>query len=257
MTLTSENYYSPEANREYFSVSQYKAFCRCEAAALAELRGEWAPEQTDALLIGSYVDAYFSGLGEFRRFVTEHPEIQRKDGKLLAKFEHANRMIERVEEDPVLMDYLTGEKQAIVTGELWGTDWKGKIDVLAPDRIVDLKTIRDFNDVYEDGYGRRSWIEYWGYDLQGAIYQELVRQTFGSVLPFYIAAVTKEKEPDIALIEIPQHIMDTARDVAASRIDRLLLVKMGIEQPKRCGKCDYCKRTKRIEGPVVYELREA
>lgn len=36
MELTKDNYFSPEANAAYMSASQYKAFCRCEAAALAE-----------------------------------------------------------------------------------------------------------------------------------------------------------------------------------------------------------------------------
>lgn len=257
MKLTSENYYSPEADRQYFSASQFKSFLRCEAETLAEIRGEYTPKPSEDLLIGGYVDAYFTSATEFERFQDDHPEIFRKDGNLLAKFEHANKMIERVEADPVMMEYLSGEKQVIVTGEIFGMDWKGKIDVLAPDRIVDLKTTKDFTDVYEEGFGRRSWIEYWNIDLQGAIYQELVRQMTGERLPFYIAAVTKEKEPDIALIEIPQNILDTAMSVAGAKIDRLIRVKYGAEPPRRCGKCDYCKRTKRIEKPVLFEIREA
>ena len=41
MTLTNENYYSNETNREYMSVSQYKQFQKCEAAAMAQIKGEW------------------------------------------------------------------------------------------------------------------------------------------------------------------------------------------------------------------------
>ena len=45
--LTSENYYSQEANKEYLSVSQYKQFVGtygrrgCEFTALEELNGRW------------------------------------------------------------------------------------------------------------------------------------------------------------------------------------------------------------------------
>ena len=35
MKLTSENYYGQEANEQYFSVSQYKDFAKCEAMALS------------------------------------------------------------------------------------------------------------------------------------------------------------------------------------------------------------------------------
>ena len=41
MTLANENYYSNETNREYMSVSQYKQFQKCEAAAMAQIKGEW------------------------------------------------------------------------------------------------------------------------------------------------------------------------------------------------------------------------
>ena len=40
MKLTNQNYYSQEANKTYMSVSQLKSFMKCEAAAMAELRGD-------------------------------------------------------------------------------------------------------------------------------------------------------------------------------------------------------------------------
>ena len=56
--LNSSNYYSLEANKHYWSVSLFKQFDKCEAAGFASVRGVYEREQTDALLIGSYVDAY-------------------------------------------------------------------------------------------------------------------------------------------------------------------------------------------------------
>ena len=54
--LTSENYFSPENELFYMGSSQFKNFQKCEASALAELRGEYEREITDVLLVGSYVD---------------------------------------------------------------------------------------------------------------------------------------------------------------------------------------------------------
>ena len=71
--VTAENYFSPEMNMAYMGATQFKAFDRCEAAALAELRGEYAPAASMAMLIGSYVDAYFSG--ELPVFQAQHPGI--------------------------------------------------------------------------------------------------------------------------------------------------------------------------------------
>lgn len=41
--VTAENYYSPEMNMAYMGSTQFKAFEKCEAAALAELKGEYHP----------------------------------------------------------------------------------------------------------------------------------------------------------------------------------------------------------------------
>ena len=50
--VTPENYYDPEIQMAYMGATQYKAFQKCEAAALAELRGEYAQKSTQALLVG-------------------------------------------------------------------------------------------------------------------------------------------------------------------------------------------------------------
>jgi hypothetical protein len=181
-----------------------------------------------------------------------------KKGTLYAKYEQANKIINAVERLPLMMEYLEGEKQVIRTGNLFGVDWKIKMDVFRDgERIVDLKCVKDFNDIYDPGYGYRSWIEYWGYDIQGAVYQRLVEENTGKTLPFYIVAVTKEKVPDMKVIQIPQHILDTALKVVEAKIDRFDLIKQGEIEPRRCEKCDYCRSTKVLKVPEIYEIKEA
>ena len=253
MKLTSGNYYTPEANREYWSVSLFKAFDRCEAAGLASVRGQYEREETDALLIGSYVDAYFTG--DLDEFVGRHADIMfKKNGELYAKYEHANDIINTVECQPLMMDFLQGEHQKIFTADLFGVPWKIKTDVYKwADKIVDLKCVKDFKPIYKDGAGYVSWIEYWGYDIQGAVYQKVIEQATGERLPFYIVAVTKEKVPDVDVIQIPQHILDTALKIVEAKIDRFDLVKTGEIPPERCGQCEWCKQTKILTVPSVYE----
>lgn len=258
MTLTSSNYFSIEANRKYWSVSQFKSFDICEACGRAESFGDYEREETDALLIGSYVDAYFAD--EHDSFFSKYGDIMyTKKGELLAKYKGANAIIERIERDPLMMEYLKGDKQVIRTGSLFGVDWKIKIDVLTDERIVDLKIVKDFGSVYKDGFGYRPWIEAWGYDIQGAIYQKIEQISSGrdEPLPFYIVAATKEKVTDIAVIQIPQHILDAALQIVDAKIDRFDLIKTGELKPKRCGVCNYCKETKVLSAPSVYEIEEA
>jgi hypothetical protein len=209
---------------------------------------------TDALLIGSYVDAYFSG--ELDEFMGNHEnEMFKKNGELYAKFENANKMINAVECQPLMMDYLEGEKQVVRTGELFGVDWKIKMDVCNGERIVDFKTVKDFEPLYKEGFGKLNWIEYWGYDIQGAVYQKIEQISSGrsKPLPFYIVAVTKEKVPDVAVIQIPQRVLDTALGIVEAKIDRFDLIKMGEIEPEGCGKCEYCKSVKVLTAPAIYE----
>ena len=145
MILTNANYYSAEANMEYMSVSQYKQFKSCEAAAMAQLRGEWEQPKTTALLVGSYVDAWFEGtLDEFKQ---EHPELFKKDGTLKADFQQAEDIIARVQQDKVFMKYMSGRKQVIRTAELFGCKWKIKIDSRLRDSVVDLKVMRSMERI--------------------------------------------------------------------------------------------------------------
>ena len=72
-----------------------------------------------------------------------------------------------------------------MTGDIFGVPFKIKIDSYLPDKIVDLKIMRDFEPIYVEGKGRVSFIEAWGYDIQAGVYQEIVRQNTGKQLPLH------------------------------------------------------------------------
>lgn len=247
MELNEKNYYQQSG---YMSASQFKAFLNCEAAALAEAELDYYREPSSALIQGQYVDAYFTGnVEEFR---TSHPELFKKDGELKATYSVCEDAIRRLESDETAMEYLQGEKQVIVTGEIEGVPCKGKLDVLGPNRIVDLKCMRDFEPRYKDGE-KLDFIRYWGYDIQAYFYTELVRQQYKVNLPFYILAVTKEASPDLLLVEIPDWLINSAGEVVRHYINRFDAIKKHEIQPKRCGRCAYCKETKTLNGPMPYE----
>lgn len=261
--LNESNYYSDEANQRYMSFHQYQSFMGgmlvqgCEAKAMAELRGEWKEETTDAMLVGSYVDSYFEGT--LKQFLKEHPECFTKEDKngnrrLLAKFNKANKMIERCEKDPYFMSTLSGEKQVIMTGYLFGCEWKIKMDSYIPDvAIVDLKTSADIHKAWNiRDYGYASFVEAYNYTKQLAVYQKIVEINTGKKLPCYISVVTKEESPEIAVIYIDQQTLDHALNEIQMNMESVLMVKRGEVEPIRCEKCDYCKATKVLKGPVNY-----
>jgi hypothetical protein len=250
MRLTKANYYSESANRQYFSASFVKSMLRCEAATMAELTGEWKPPPSTALLVGSYVDSYFEGPKSFEAFVESHPEILKRDGTLKSEYIRANQMIERAYSDPVFMQYMKGQKQKIVTGEIMGIPFKAKFDVYRKgERIVDLKTTRDMEPVYLAGQGRVDFATAWNWPLQGAIYQHLE----GNHLPFFLAVVTKEDPPDIAVIEVTQDRLDAEMEYLYTKLPRFDAIKRGLIEPERCEKCAYCRATKRLTKPITIE----
>ena len=254
MQLSSSNYYSLEAGQEYWSASQVKDFLKCEAAAMAEIRGEYVQKDTTALLMGGFIDAYVEGLQSFARFHDEHPEIFKKDGTLKAEFYRAKTMIDRMEASETFMEYLSGEKQTIWTGEIAGLPFKAKLDVYRPEeRIVDLKTVKDLEPVWMEGAGRVAYYDAWNWPLQLAIYQELVHQRTGDRLPCYLAVVTKEDPPTLDLVEIPQWRLDSEMQFLESIMPRLDAIKSGIIEPERCERCAYCRATKQIIAPRTIE----
>ena len=273
MTLTASNYYSPEANASYYSVSQIKQFIECPSAAVASLRGDYVRPKTTALLVGGYVDAYFSG--ELEEFCQANPEIYTKQGRLKADFVKAQEIIARIEQDELAMMMLNGRKQEIVTGTIRGYPFKAKLDVLldaeqckaiaarfpnmgelifADGAIVDLKIVKDFEPLYRPEEGRMHFINYWRYGLQGATYQELVRQQTGNKLPFFILAATKQDPPDIRLFGVPQADMDVQLDLMSSEMHSIDSIKQGKETAERCESCAWCRQSRVLTGAMSMEL---
>lgn len=269
LKLTDSNYYSQEANMQYMSASQFKSFKKCEAAAMAELRGEWNRGSNTSLLVGSYVDAYFSG--ELEQFKTEHPELFKRDGALKAEFQNAQKIAERLEQDELAQMLLSGRHQIIKTGKIGGVLYKAKYDSVLTSRqveaickkfpavreivpfggamIVDLKCMKDFESIYdEEIHDRLNFVNYWGYDIQGAIYQAID----GRAAPFVIVAVTKESEPNIEAMHIPDIELQFQLEEVEQLSPRYAAIKQGEIEPVGCGKCAYCRSVKKLNGIKHY-----
>ena len=253
MTLTEENYFSPEASMEYLGHTQFLDFMKCEERALAIAKGEYEQPMTDSLLIGQYVDAYFTG--NANAFISHHPEMLKRDGTLKAVYQSAERAVHRAERDEMFMKYISGVPQKIMTGKLFGYDWKIKVDAFHEGKaIVDLKCMKDFNSMYVDGMGHVDFCTAWGYDYQAAIYQAVVADVTGEKLPFIIAGVTKQEPSDIGLFRIPQEMIDSALRIIENQVDRFVGIKHGQIEPRRCEKCDYCRQSKVLDRVVDIQM---
>jgi len=239
--LTQENY---RTNHDYLSFSTFSKYLECEAAA----RAHYKEPSSTAMLVGSYVDAHFSG--ESEQFRGEHPEIYNaKTGELKADFKQANSIIERIESDEVFMKAMSGEKQRIMTGEIDGVPVKIKMDSYIPDKaIVDLKVMKDFKKAWSDSFrSYTSFVEAFNYDIELALFQEVVFQNTGKRLPCYLACITKEDPADVAILSFPQDKLDEAMKIFRSHLPRIKGIMEGKIAPHRCNTCAYCRKTKKAQ----------
>lgn len=245
--LTKENY---KTNHDYMSYSRFSKFNKCEAAAA----NHFQEPATDAQLVGSYVDAHFSN--EMDEFRGEHPEIfNSRTGELKRDFVKADDIISRIESDELFMKFMSGEKQKIMTGDIAGTPFKIKMDSYIEDKaIVDLKVMKDFKKIWSDAFGRyTTFVEAYDYDIEMAIFQEIVFQNTGKRLPCYLACITKEEPSDLAILEIPQETLDKALNFVVNSMPRIKEIISGKIAPHRCETCAYCRMTKRARV-INFEL---
>ena len=253
---------------------------------MAELRGEFSPEYGRALLLGSYFDEMLTGTTKSqtafiaenykelfqksskvctamdkldtpldrKAFVSDYlKDLFREGNKPYADIMQANETLERFRKQPKMMHYISGKHQVIMTGEIEGVPFKIKMDSFDPNEyITDLKYMASLRspNLFTP------MVEYWGYDIQAAVYQEIVRQNIGKLLPFMFDVATKENPAHLALGEISQYNMDKALDTVKSLVPRYQKIKAGEIPPTRCEDygCDYCTCTKIITEPIDTDL---
>ncbi|MCI5942939.1 MAG: PD-(D/E)XK nuclease-like domain-containing protein [Ligilactobacillus animalis] len=258
--LTQENYYSPEASQHYMSVSLFKDFMKCEAYALAKIKGEWKEEETTALLVGNYVHSYFESKEAHQKFLdTKGKKMVTKQGNLRSDYRRADVMIKELEQQSRFTGlYGPGQKEAIVTGNIYGYPWKGKIDSLSLENLYfcDLKTVDDIHKKHwqEDSRQYENFIADRGYFMQMAVYSELIEQTFNVECQPFMFAVSKQDPPDKLAIKFTSdrslmRMQDAMRMIEENQ-EHIQGVIRGEEEPIRCNRCAYCRATKIIDLPV-------
>lgn len=289
-TINKDNYYDV---RDILSASTIKAFAACEAAALADLRGEYQRSASTALLVGAYIDAALDSDAELGKFLSAHPEIiNSRTGALKADFARASDIVERCKSDELFraltVDSPADGHQYIVTGTI-GVDGngnpipcKGKLDfLLMPDYleqlaarfpawadffrsaaqagglIIDLKSAANTDEVWDPDAGERlPWLQSWHYDRQLAIYRELYRQRSGKTLPVLVCVATKEPSTSLLALTIDSGTLDEGLADAQALAPRAWAVMHRQAEPCYCGHCAYCRSARRLDqmGPVDFRF---
>ena len=251
MVLTQENYFSKEANTEYMSVSQFKAFAECEAQALhnIEIGGE---NEKQAFLEGKLFENWVAG--DRALFMAQHPEMistrGATAGQLKAEFNKVIKAAERFLEQDFFKDIINKcEKQVILTGKIEGVKVKCELDLFdrETNSIYDIKFMKDFKEQWnkaEKAYV--PWYYIYNYVLQLAVYREIVRQNFGEPKEIGLMAASKEEEPDLQAKSFSSELLDLELEYFKNDVKIYDNIKKGLIQPNYCGECAYCKSIKQI-----------
>lgn len=271
MQITEANYFSKEVRNKYLDVSTFKDFVGtpakegCESRSLAALSGEYEEEKTTALLLGNLFDEMMLGTPEsLIMFKADNPELFSSrgptKGMLKSEFQIVNQMVDRCRQDSKFMKYLEGEHQKIMTGTLFGIDWRIKMDNYKEHKaIVDLKSTEDIRkSYYSPSSGRCNAFIYYDYILQAAIYQEIVFQNTGERLPFYFNCVSKQKVTDLDVIFVDNQTLHDriyGNDFypgIANEVENIRLLMNGDVGATSCNHCSYCLSKKKIERPIHF-----
>ena len=260
--LTSDNYYTLAADNMFCSASQYKMVegclgkVGCEYQYRMYLDGKWRQDTTKDMLIGSYVDSRYEGtIDHFRE---DHPELfvtkgERK-GELKQDFIKAEEIYQRLQKDSLFSQFMDGEKQVIMTGDIEGLPFKIKMDSLHRGKcIVDLKIMQDITKVFwTKDYGHMDFITYWGYDIQHAIYQEIYRQNTGETLPCYIASADQGKVTNFDVIYVDNNRLKECMETVKTAIPSIIGIRSREYKPVKCGVCDCCIKNKVLTPPIHF-----
>lgn len=252
-------------------VSSFKLFFKCEAAALAEYKGDYKPKfkgtGPDPLIFGNFIHSYFQSKKAHEAYLVSKKDVKKEVFKYgnpekglkkdYAEGGLADTMIKTLENEPLFMDlYGPGDKEVIVTGRLGDYSWKGKVDSLNLERgyFCDLKTVDDFHKKHwsADYHQPVNFAVDRGYFYQIALYQELIYQTFGKWCVPFICAVSKQDPPDKDVFKFSsdeaKELLENSMDIIEDRQEHIFSVIAGEVPPFRCEQCEWCRKTKRLTG---------
>lgn len=238
------------------SFSLFRNFMDCEAKALHDLRNP--KENNDRpLILGNYVHSYFESPKAHDQFMKDkHKYIFKSQKARYADFDKADGWIKRLSAYKLFKKLYVGKKEAMVTGQMYDVDWKGKIDCLNLEQgyFIDLKTVKNFKDEWNSALHQRvNFVIKRLYTMQIAIYKYLLEEKYDIKFTPLIFAVTKESVPDVACISFDDYNFNDDYKTIQSYLPHVMRVIYGLEEPTACGKCDYCKTVKQ---PGIVDVTE-
>lgn len=279
LLLTPDNYYTPEADQAYMSCSQYSTFVGvaedtpCPARAMAKILGKFTEKPRDAFLYGNYFHTALESEQAHAEFCEAHAEdifiikektVQRAtknspavketvvSGKYASYLQLDNclRVIRSDASFQKLLEAL-GENEVILSGEIFNVPWRIRCDKIISGShiIVDWKTCASLTQMHYSPAkkDRVTFVEHYGYLMRAAVYMEIYRQNFGVKPAFVLGCVTKQEDPAKGIYvihpESDEAVLRYEMDKIKENLPRIMPIKNRESAPRRCGDCEYCRKT--------------
>jgi hypothetical protein len=230
--------------KPHLSLSQVRRLLECSAREVATQAGAFAaPEPSEAMLVGSYLDAILTTVSG-AEWLDSHPEVIAKSGASKgspkAAFADVPLMARRFFDSPACQLVEGAESQVKVEADFAGGPVVGVLDWLDLDnaRIFDLKTRADFSDGWHTVGGRNVKMPWWyDYTEQFCLYQSLVNQKHDQHCDCYVIAMAKTKGWPIRVARYEQETLDS---VYVPLRDRFIRAQVAKDRPTHCRACEYC-----------------
>lgn len=220
---------------------------------------------TPALFQGQYVDVALTEPDKFAQFKMDHSDKIFSRGGVRADILKLDKAIDRVRKDEFFMHMISGDTQEIIAIESFhGYPYKCMMDCLNFEEmfLTDLKTCKALDGqewvrISDGSFRKVSWIAYWRYPMQLALYREAVKQKYGFSPHPYIAAMEKisniENSPNFDVFDLfdKMPIEGELRRGVHSMEQMGDMVDADLEDPasvKRCGTCEWCIKNKRLKA---------
>lgn len=266
--------------RPELSVSKFKQYWACPSRAYAVDQGRWDDglDDSEAIAIGSYVDAVLTDPSAIQENLEKYSEVFFKSvtvaeiqekltaagvefkksakktelEKLAAEHEinitveksakrTADALIKRVKSDELMMALLEGEKQIEWYGEINGVPFKCRPDNVNREMnfISDLKTIKGvFAKDWNKDFSAKAYL----WELRG---YDIQLATYRHAMEMPDArgflAMTG-KDDSIGVGEFPESKLQAAFQFLWDNVNQVETWRKGIDL-ERCGRCDYCLAT--------------
>lgn len=187
-------------------------------------------EETDAMLLGTLVDAILTEWQEFDRtsdHIGDYQIVGRRTGKyekeiLQSLADEVYAKVDMIHRVPQLKQlFATSEKQVVLTATLDWTELRWKLDLLAPSGVVDLKCSGLTTESWEKNFlDPRTGVPspYARYVRQLAFYRMLCRL---NDIPHTSSQIVLVAKDGVKWYEIPQSTIDKAEALIIADINNL------------------------------------